>query len=193
MLAVVCSPLIAGAQVYQAAQPVASPESGRSLWEVSVGGNFLYNRLQDPTGEKILSDEKGLFARGFYYVTPWFAAGVEGTRFAHKNLTPGNVYHHHRYGLITKWIITPQVSPQVYATLGAGTDRRKISYSSLWSSHNRMNYVAAGAGVQAQLSGWMWVGLELQAVYNAHRKIDNFSLLKSYWEKSLLLYGSVRF
>ena len=193
ILAVVCFPLVACAQVYQAAQPVAPQQSGLARWEVSVGGNFLYNRLQDPTGEKILSGEKGFFARGFYYVTPWFAAGLEGTWFGREHLTPGNVYHHRRYGLITKWIITPQTNPQVYATLGAGTDRRKISYASLWNSHSHADYVVLGAGVQAQLSGWMWVGLELQAVHNDRRRIDNFSLLKSAWEKSLLFYGSVRF
>ena len=187
-------PLVGFGQIYHAGSSVPATREKTANWDISLGGYLTYTQVVDPAGEVLFSREKSLNARGLYYVTPWLAAGVEGAWAQHRNFPTQNTYHHKRYGLVTKWVLTPQTTPRVYLLAGGGTSRREISYTSgWWREQIKKPYWTIGGGLEMGIGRWGYLGLETQALYNEHRKLDAFSALNNRWEIEVGLRAGVRF
>ena len=194
ILGLVTWPAVCSGQIYRAGQTSSEdPKTSISNWDISLGVYRSNLELTDPTQETLLSKERGLSARGVYAFSSWLAAGVEGGFSKRENLPAQNTYRHLYYGVITKWILTPQTKPRVYLLLGGGVSQRKLSYAGDWSHTVTNPYALAGTGVELDVGSWGYVGLEAQARYNTKRKLDEFAVLDHRLETVLGVRGGVRF
>ena len=192
-LGMISLPLVCVGQIYQAGQTPAHIFHPSPTWDVSLGAYRSYMKVVDPVQETLFSKEQGISARGLYALTPWFWAGAEGGMAQRENFPVQNTYHHLYYGVVTKWILTPQTQPQVYLLLGGGVSQRKLSYAGSWEHTITKPYVSGATGVELALGSLGYVGLEAQARYNTHRTLDAFTILNHRLEVQIGLRGGVRF
>lgn len=186
-------PCVSYGQTYQAGQVSSAPAVSIPRWEVSAGVYRSNLSVRERSGEELFSKEKGLSLRGLYYFSSWFAGGIEGEISAREKFPLQNTYRRLSYGLVTKWVLTPQTQPQIYLLLGGGIHQRKLSYMGDWSHTVSRPYVMLGPGLEIQIGRGGFIGLELQARYNPQRKLDAFTVLKHRWEAVIGLRGGVRF
>ena len=186
-------PLLAVGQVYHAAQTDSAPVRTTARWEVSAGVLRTNGAVEDPLGEKFFSGQTGLTARGLYHWNNWLAAGIEGAWFSSKKLGFSGTLRHARYGLITRWALTPQTKPTVYALLGGGMNQRKLSYAGMWSHTKSSAYGLLGVGVEVPVYRGAYLAAEVQGVYNARRTLDDFTRLSRRLETEVMLRGGIRF
>ena len=186
-------PLFCCGQVYQAGQRPALNSQTFTRWDISLGAYHSNIKLVDPAQETLLSKEAGASLRGLYAFSSWFLAGAEGGITKRENFPVSNTYRHTYYGLVTKWILTPQTKPQVYLLLGGGRGKRELSYAGNWSHTITKPYITAGTGVELDIGSLGYIGLEAQARYNTSREVDAFCRLNHRLETVFGLRGGVRF
>ena len=98
-----------------------------------------------------------------------------------------------RYGLVGKWVLTPETKPTVYFLLGVGRREQRTSYVHTVNYRARTGYALAGLGLEVPLYHEFFVGAEGQAIYNTRQKVDNFIRLSHRFETAIVLRGGVRF
>ena len=160
--------------------------------EISAGVIASDLQVNDRSGEKMVSRENGFTARGLVYPLRWLGVGVEGVHFGREDFF-GNSYQDKRYGLLTKWVLTPDTTPSLYVLLGLGQHKQHVSYQGLWTSSSAVRYTQLGLGVDIPLYRYLFVGLEGQIVYHAHQKVDNLLLLNRRTERIFSLHIGLRF
>ena len=187
----VLGPLVAGAQVYQAGETTPVISSIKH-WEVSLGWTHSNQRVQDMAGLRAVENMDGMSARGLYYPLSWLGIGAEGTWLNNKHFLGNSTYKDVRYGLISKWIITPDTKPAVYLLVGGGQREQKVNYVQLRDYTQHRWYVQGGVGVEVEIYGGCFVGAEGLMMYRA-KGIDKFLEQNSRWERLLTIRGGVRF
>ena len=187
------APVVLAGQVYRAGEttPVSSGPIAR--WEVSAGVLRTNEAATDPLGVKFFSAQKGVTVRGLYVWNTWLAAGVQGDWFSAKKLGFSGKHRHVRYGIISRWMLTPQTKPGVYALLGAGVSQRKLSYAGMWSHTVSSAYGLLGLGVEVPVYRGSYLAAEVQSVYNSRRRLDDFSCLSRRFATEVSVRGGIRF
>ena len=191
MLCVAFSPLVGLAQVYHAGENSAKVVPTKH-WEISAGWIHSNQRVQDNAAIAVLNNTQGFTVRGLYYPLEWLGVGVEGAWMNRKNFLGDNSYGDTRYGLISKWFLTPDTKPAVYVLLGAGARAQKIKYTNLRQRTKDTWYAQGGLGAEVEIYGGWFVAAEGLMMYHA-KEIDAFFEQGKRWERILAIRGGVRF
>ena len=185
------SPIGIMGQVYHAGEE--SPETSSVRWEVSIAWVQPNQHVQGQLGETLFRRKGGPSVRGLYYPTAWMGVGVEGFKSDWQDFPISNSYKAVRYGLVSKWLLTPQTMPSAYVLLGAGQMRQRTSYSDTVYFTARPAYGLVGLGLETRVYRGWFVAAEGQAVYYEHSRIDEFVRLEHRWELAFLVRGGIRF
>ena len=182
------------AQIYHAGEENTTGASRRNWVELSAAGTRSFYTLQDGGNYTQLSHQDGLSARALWLITPNIGLGLEGTWFEkEKSIPVVSSYKMRRYGVIGKWILTPDTAPKAYLLAGVGRTKRQFSYEFPLSEEKKTNYYLAGIGLDVTLWRNLFAAAEVTAVYNAHATTGNFYHLKHRWETNASLRAGVRF
>ena len=183
--------LSAAESVYHAGEQTAINSSPR--WEISLGWVHARTGAHDPTEEEVFSHLTGLAVRGLYALQPQLWVGAEGVFFEQQRPVPANTYRSRRYGVRANYILTPDTTPTVYVTAGAGETAHRLSYSGLVTHRKQIGYGSVGAGIEVSLEKRYFLGAEVDALYHTSQKIDAFTRLNHRWETTASLRGGLRF
>lgn len=187
------SAVFCGAQVYHAGQTAPAATASEKKWEVSAAALRANQRVRDQVGERMLKNKDAFTARGLYYPVRWLGVGLEGTWFDKQHFAGQHTYEQTYYGVVSKWILTPDTTPAAYVLAGAGKAEQKMNYAHLFSRTHHVWYAQVGLGVEMPVYRGFFVAAEGQLVYHAKKNIDEFLQLEKRWGRQLLLRGGVRF
>ncbi|MBO7190876.1 MAG: hypothetical protein J6V32_02055 [Elusimicrobiaceae bacterium] len=191
-LSLLLAPLLGAGQIYHAGESAPTVSSVKH-WEASLGWQTSGQSVQGRLGERLFDSADGLSLRGLYYPTAWLGVGLEGVWFDKKDFPVENTYKDVRYGVISKWVLTPQTKPAVYLLLGAGLRKQRTSYMHTVNNTANTGYGLTGLGLELDIYRGIFIQAEGQALYNTRRKVDNFTQLAHRLELSVALRGGVRF
>lgn len=191
VLSFIFIPFAGAAQLYHAGETTADTPSFKS-WEISVGWTHSNQRVQDNGAITVLNDTEGFTARGLYYPWRWLGLGVESTWMNRKHFAGNNSYKDTRYGLISKWILTPDTTPMAYLLVGAGAREQKLDYFSLRQRTKHTWYAQGGVGVELEIYRGWFIGAEGLMMYHA-KNIDALLEQGKRWERVLTIRGGLRF
>ena len=187
------SPVLCAGEVYHAGETAPAGDAPTAKWEVSAGVVRTNNAAEDAYSENFFSSQRGISVRGLYQVNHWLAAGAEGSWFSAKDLGPTGTLRFTRYGLLTRWTLTPHMKPSVYALLGGGVNQHKLHYAGMWGHTKSGAYGLLGLGVEVPVYRTIFLAAEIQGVYNFQRRLDDFARLSHRLERQMMLRGGVRF
>lgn len=185
------------AQVYHAGQSVQTG-TPREWVEVSGGWGTSFSRLEDGANDKQLSHQEGISGRALFWATSWLGVGGEGIWFkTEKGIPMVPQYKMRRYGLITKWVLTPDTQPRAYLLLGMGNTKREFHYQFSpfyqYTETNKSSYGLAGAGLEVTMWRNLFLAGEIQLLYNQHKHVSEFFRLHSRFETGASLRAGLRF
>ncbi|GEM_PF-6809961 len=191
-LCLLLAPLWAVGQVYHAGETASAAPSVKH-YAVSVGWFLSGQNVQGQLGERLFDSANGLSLRGVYYPADWLAVGVEGVYFGKKNFPVENTYKDIRYGLIGKWVLTPETKPTIYLLFGLGLREQRTSYMHTVTYSARTGYGLVGLGLEMRVYRSFFVQAEGMSIYNTRRKVDDFIGLAHPIELAFALRGGVHF
>ena len=182
------------AQIYHAGEEIPTAHSSRNWVEISAAGTRSFSTLQDGGKHSQISHQDALSGRALFLITPTLSLGLEGTWFENEtSISDVASYKMRRYGVVGKWILTPDTAPTAYLVAGVGKTKRQLNYEFLPQEENKSNYYSAAIGLDVRLWRGFFAAAEVAAVYNAHARISKFFWLKHRWETNASLRAGVRF
>lgn len=169
-------------------------------WEVSAGGVFSSLSLQDAYGQNVQNGAKGFNLRALYVLSPYIGVGIEGTHFSSRNIATWiDKYQTDRVGALVKFSLAPEVSPRVYALLGAGISRYRLEYRKSaptlhWKNTNtHIPYALFALGLEKDFWRSCFIGLEGNLAYHKRTHISTYYRLEKRWETAAHIRAGVRF
>lgn len=168
--------------------------SGLTRWEISAGFKGSSGQVRDFFGQNLSQGEYGLEMRFLYSLTEWFSFGVEGmVSFPFKQDVSLDDYKTQSLTALVKLTFTPQSSPRAYLLLGMGEAYKEAQYFDSWKYTAQVSYLTFGWGIETDISGAWFGGLELRGIYNLDlRETDYFSFVRR-WEGAVHLRTGIRF
>ena len=168
--------------------------SAASRWEISAALQASTLEMRDFVGQKLTQGEIGASVRMLYFVAPWIALGAEGAfASAGKRDDLLDIYKSYRLEGLSKLSLTPNTSPRSYLVLGGGVSYREVAYLNVWDEKASLPYLMFGWGLETDICGNWFGGLELRGVYHLKDIQSDYFYLPHRWEGQMQLRVGLRF